>query len=115
MGAVVETGDNREKYEGHVRRDFGSSKGAAAMGIQQVWQGRWRGGRGGYGQRRARERHGGIGMMGRRQVTSGWADGTVRIQDGRRWRGCWGRRGTPPSGRTLYGRRRGRGGSIIAM
>ena len=40
---------------------------------------------------------GNIGMLGRRQVTPRWADDTVRIQSGRRQRGCWGRRGLPPS------------------
>ena len=37
-----------------------------------------------------------IGMMGRRQVTPGWADDPVRRQDGHRWRGCRGMRGMPP-------------------
>ena len=37
-----------------------------------------------------------IGILGRIQVTLGWADDTGRRQDGRQWRGCWGRKGMPP-------------------
>ena len=37
MGAVMDTGGSREAVEGHVRRDFGSGKGAVATGIWQAW------------------------------------------------------------------------------
>ena len=46
--AMVETRDSRKTSGGHIRRDFGSSKGAAAIGIRQVWQGRGRRGEGGH-------------------------------------------------------------------
>ena len=42
-GAVVETRSIREISEGHVQRYFGGVKGAAAIGIWKVCQGRGRG------------------------------------------------------------------------
>ena len=41
-GAVVAAGGSRKIDEGHVRRDFGSSKGAAVTGIRQAWRGQGR-------------------------------------------------------------------------
>ena len=41
----METGGSRETAEGHVRRDFGGIKVAAATGTQQAWRGRGREGR----------------------------------------------------------------------
>ena len=61
-----------------------------------IQRGRGRGGAGGYGQRRVRESHGRSGMLGQRQVTPGWADDPVQIQDGRRWREFRVSRGLPP-------------------
>ena len=95
-GAAMETGGDGEKYEGRVRRDLGNGKGAAGMGTWKAWRGQGRCRGGGYGQRRVRERYRSIGMLGLRQVTPWWEDDTVRRQDGRRWRGCRGRRGLPP-------------------
>ena len=37
LGAVVDTGNSKETVEGHVRRGFGSSKGAAATVIWKAW------------------------------------------------------------------------------
>ena len=38
LGVVVDTGGSRETDEGHIRIDFGGSKGSLAKGIHQAWQ-----------------------------------------------------------------------------
>ena len=42
-GDVVETSGRRETAKSHVSRYLGGIRRAAAMGIQQVWQGQGRG------------------------------------------------------------------------
>ena len=51
-----------------------------------------------------------IGMLGRIQVTTRWADDPVKRHRIRQWRGCWGRRGTtPPEGHQTEGIEDGEG------
>ena len=52
--------------------------------------------RGGAQTSKDRGEAGNIGMLGRIQVTLRWADDPAWRHNGRRWRGCWGRRGLPP-------------------
>ena len=44
LGDVMDTCFSGETAKGHIRRNFGGSKGVEATGISKAWQGRGRGG-----------------------------------------------------------------------
>ena len=56
----METEDSGRSAEGHGRIDFGSSKGVAAIDIQQAWRERGRVGWGKHGHKRIGERRGAL-------------------------------------------------------
>ena len=60
------------------------------MGARKVWRG---------GARISKDRGeaGCIGILERIQIMPKLVDDTVQRHGRRRWRGCWGRRGVPPS------------------
>ena len=64
--------------------------------------------KGGAQTEKGRGEAGNISMLGLRQVTIRWADDPVQRRDGRRWRGCQGRRGLPPPPWKDIRRREGR-------